>query len=56
MLYDPKSTWRKVLSNLWSSMERISVTGKIEPATIFLARVVPFGRSYKRRTYISCKI
>jgi hypothetical protein len=29
---------------------RILVTGKIELTTIFLARVMPFGRSYRRRT------
>jgi hypothetical protein len=30
-----KATWRKVLLSLWSSMVRISVTGKIELATMF---------------------
>jgi hypothetical protein len=34
-LCDPKATWRKVLLSLWSSMARISVTGKTELATIF---------------------
>jgi hypothetical protein len=34
-LCDPKATWRKVLSNLWSSMALILVIGKTELATIF---------------------
>jgi hypothetical protein len=34
-LCDLKATWRKVLSSLWSSMTRISVTEKTELATIF---------------------
>jgi hypothetical protein len=28
MLCDPEATWRNVLLSLWSSMARISVTGK----------------------------
>jgi hypothetical protein len=34
-LCDLKATWRKVLLSLWSSMARISVTGKTELVTIF---------------------
>jgi hypothetical protein len=34
-LCDLKATWRKELLSLWSSMARISVTGKTELATIF---------------------
>jgi hypothetical protein len=33
-LCDTKAIWRKVLSSLWSSIARISVTGKTELATI----------------------
>jgi hypothetical protein len=49
-LCDLKATWRKVMSSLWSLMTRISITGKIELATISEARVAPFGRSSRRRT------
>jgi hypothetical protein len=35
MLCDLKATWRKELLSLWSSMARISITGKTELATIF---------------------
>jgi hypothetical protein len=33
-LCDPKATWRKVLSSLWSSMVRILIIGRTELATI----------------------
>jgi hypothetical protein len=35
MLCDLKATWRNVMSSLWSSMARISVTEKTELATTF---------------------
>jgi hypothetical protein len=34
-LYDPNATWRKVLSNLWSSMVRILAIRRTELASIF---------------------
>jgi hypothetical protein len=34
-LCDPKMTWRKMLSSLWSSMTRISVIERTELTTIF---------------------
>jgi hypothetical protein len=49
-LCDPKATWRKVMWISISSMVRILVTGKIGLATISKAKVVPFGRSYRKHT------
>jgi hypothetical protein len=40
-----------VLSSWWFSMARISVTGKIELATISWVRVMLFRRSSRRRTW-----
>jgi hypothetical protein len=47
-LCDPKATWKNVQYSLWSSIVRILVIGRTELATIFRARVVLFGRSYRR--------
>jgi hypothetical protein len=49
-LCDLKVTSRNVMLSLWSSMARISVTGKTELVTISCSRATPFGRLSRRHT------